>query len=158
MYLIRFLANFAVFRMFLWIPRDFTGLPEFSGSVNTLIWESLILWAASFTLYKLATKNLHLATIFLGNLRIFFILSPSNYDEDRNFYNAGLRSCSLETRMPFCAKTDMLGIYMLVGFHKFRDFGSLQFFVEHNLATSLQINFDIYSYSNTLHIKLLYFT
>ena len=158
MYLIRFLANFAVFRMFLWIPRDFTGLPEFSGSVNTLIWESLILWAVSFTLYKLATKNLHLATIFLGNLRIFFILSPSNYDEDRNFYNAGLRSCSLETRMPFCAKTDMLGIYMLVGFHKFRDFGSLQFFVEHNLATSLQINFDIYSYSNTLHIKLLYFT
>ena len=52
MYLIRFLLNFAVFRVFLWILRlRFCSMP----------W----LWAASFTFYKLATKTLRLATIFL---------------------------------------------------------------------------------------------
>jgi len=35
MYLIRFLPNFAVFFMFLWILRDFTDLPEFHGSMTT---------------------------------------------------------------------------------------------------------------------------
>ena len=35
--------------------------------------DGTILWAASFTLYKLVTKNLHLGTKFLqkGDLRIF---------------------------------------------------------------------------------------
>ena len=40
-----------------------------------------ILWAASFTLYNLAAKNLHVVTTFLqlvakGDLRIFLILNP----------------------------------------------------------------------------------
>ena len=45
--------------------------------VNLAAWNWL--WAASFTLYKLATKNLHLATIFLQlvHLRIFLISSPN---------------------------------------------------------------------------------
>ena len=51
MYLIRFLPNFAVFCVFLWISRLCDG--------------AKYQWAASFTLYKLVTKNLHLATIFL---------------------------------------------------------------------------------------------
>ena len=34
MYLIRFLPNFAVFCMFLWISRDFADLPEFRGSAT----------------------------------------------------------------------------------------------------------------------------
>ena len=55
MYLIRFLPNFAVFCVFLWISR------LCDGAKCQKPW----LWAASFTLYKLATKNLHLATIFL---------------------------------------------------------------------------------------------
>ena len=55
MYLIRFLLNFAVFCMVLWISRlcDHTK------------YQKPWLWVASFTWYKLATKNLHLVTIFL---------------------------------------------------------------------------------------------
>ena len=34
MYLIRFLPNFVVFFVFLWISRDFVDLPEFHGSVT----------------------------------------------------------------------------------------------------------------------------
>ena len=34
MYLIRFLPNFAVFCVFLWISRDFVDLPEFRGSAT----------------------------------------------------------------------------------------------------------------------------
>ena len=34
MYLIRFLPNFAVFYVFLWISRDFADLPEFRGSAT----------------------------------------------------------------------------------------------------------------------------
>ena len=34
MYLIRFLPNFAVFFVFLWISRDFADLPEFRGSAT----------------------------------------------------------------------------------------------------------------------------
>ena len=34
MYLIRFLPNFAVFFVFLWITRDFADLPEFHGSAT----------------------------------------------------------------------------------------------------------------------------
>ena len=55
MYLIRFLPNFTVFCVFLWISRLCYGAK----------YHKPLLWAASFTLYKLATKNLHLATIFL---------------------------------------------------------------------------------------------
>ena len=55
MYLIRFLPNFAVFCVFLWISRLH----------DCAKYHKPWLWAASFTLYKLATKNLHLATIFL---------------------------------------------------------------------------------------------
>ena len=36
MYLIRFLANFVVFYVFLWILRDFADLPEFCGSASLL--------------------------------------------------------------------------------------------------------------------------
>ena len=55
MYLIRFLPNFAVFCVFLWISQLCDGAK----------YQKPWLQAASFTLYKLATKNLHLATIFL---------------------------------------------------------------------------------------------
>ena len=55
MYLIRFLPNFAVFCVFLWISRLCDGAK----------YQKPWLRAASFTLYELATKNLHLATIFL---------------------------------------------------------------------------------------------
>ena len=73
MYLIRFLPNFAVFCVFLWISRLCDGAK----------YQKPWLWAASFTLYKLATKNLHLATIFSswspkGDQRIFLISSPVN--------------------------------------------------------------------------------
>ena len=54
MYLIIFLPNFAVFCMFLWISRLCDGAK----------YQKPWLWVASFTLYKLATKNFHLATIF----------------------------------------------------------------------------------------------
>ena len=46
--------------------------------------DSAILWAASFTLYKLVSKNLHLATMIIfssclpkGNMGIFSILTPA---------------------------------------------------------------------------------
>ena len=46
--------------------------------------DSAILWAASFTLYKLVSKNLHLATMIIfssclpkGNMRIFSISTPA---------------------------------------------------------------------------------
>ena len=55
MYLIRFLPNFAVFCVFLWISRLCDGAK----------YQKPWLRAASFTLHELATKNLHLATIFL---------------------------------------------------------------------------------------------
>ena len=55
MYLIRFLPNFTVFCMFLWISQLCDGVKYQKP------WQ----WAASFTLYKMATKKLHLATIFL---------------------------------------------------------------------------------------------
>ena len=55
MYLIRFLPNFAVFCVFLWISR------LCDGAKCQKPW----LWAAPFTLYRLVTKSLHLATIFL---------------------------------------------------------------------------------------------
>ena len=65
MYLIRFLANFGVFCTFLWISRDLAGLPEFRGSTTVPnIRSPDILWADSFTLYKLVTKTLYLGTIF----------------------------------------------------------------------------------------------
>ena len=56
MYLIRLVLNFTVFRVFLWI---------FAAPLLLEVSEALYLWAASFTCYKLATTNLHLATIFL---------------------------------------------------------------------------------------------
>ena len=73
MLLTRFLLNFTVFCMFLRI------LQLCDSAKYQKPWR----WAASFTLYKLATKNLNLATIFLqlvakGNLRIFLILSPAH--------------------------------------------------------------------------------
>ena len=55
MYLIRFVPNFGVFCVFLWISRLCYGAK----------YQKPWLWAASFTLYKLATKNLQLANIFL---------------------------------------------------------------------------------------------
>ena len=55
MYLIRFLLNFAVFCVVLWISR----------LCDRAKYQKPWLWAASFTWYKLATKNLHLVTIFL---------------------------------------------------------------------------------------------
>ena len=55
MYLIRFLPNFAVFCVFLWI----------SQLCNHAKYQEPWLGPASFTFYKLATKNLHLATIVL---------------------------------------------------------------------------------------------
>ena len=57
MYLIRFPLNFAVFRVFLWISR----LRSCSKYQKPCTYEL----SASFTFYKLATKNLRLATIFL---------------------------------------------------------------------------------------------
>ena len=56
MYLIRLVLNFTVFRVFLWI---------FAAPLLLEVSEALYLWAVSFTCYKLATTNLHLATIFL---------------------------------------------------------------------------------------------
>ena len=55
MYLTRFLPNFMVFCVFWW----------FSWHFDSAKYQQPWLWAASFTFYKLATKNLHLATIFL---------------------------------------------------------------------------------------------
>ena len=55
MYVIRFLPNFTVFCMFLWISRLCDGAK----------YQKPWLRAASFTLHELATKNLHLVTIFL---------------------------------------------------------------------------------------------
>ena len=51
------------------ISTEFRGISRvfvnFAALLLLEISEALYLWAASFTLYKLATKNLHLATIFL---------------------------------------------------------------------------------------------
>ena len=71
MYLIRFLANFAVFRMFLWILRVYLN---FAAPWPCWISEALILWAASFTLYKLATIFLQLVT--KGQPEDFFNFEP----------------------------------------------------------------------------------
>ena len=57
MYLIRFLPNFAVFWVFLWISR----LCDHAKYQKPRLTMSCII-------YKLATKNLHLATIFLQAL------------------------------------------------------------------------------------------
>ena len=71
MYLIWFLANFAVFRMFLWILRVYLN---FAAPWPRWISEALILWAASFTLYKLATIFLQLVT--KGQPGDFFNFEP----------------------------------------------------------------------------------
>ena len=55
MYLIRFLPNFVVLCVFLWISRLCDGAK----------YQKPLLRAALFTLYELATKILRLATIFL---------------------------------------------------------------------------------------------
>ena len=51
------------------ISTEFRGISRvfvnFAALLLLEISEALYLWAASFTFYKLATKNLHLATIFL---------------------------------------------------------------------------------------------
>ena len=70
MYSIWFLANFAVFRMFLWILRVYLN---FAAPWPRWISEALILWAASFTLYKLATIFLQLVT--KGQPEDFLILA-----------------------------------------------------------------------------------
>ena len=72
MYLIRFLPNFAVFCVFLWISRLCDG--------------AKYQWAASFTLYKLATKNLHLATIFL---QLVAKRRPENFSNFEPWFQAG---------------------------------------------------------------------
>ena len=71
MYLIRFLANFAVFCMFLWILWVYLN---FAAPWPRWISEALILWAASFTLYKLATIFLQLVT--KGQPQDFFNFEP----------------------------------------------------------------------------------
>lgn len=63
-----------------------------------------------------------------------------NYDEDRNVYIEGLCSCSLVTHTPFGDKemSVMAQNWNAGHVHRLRDFGSLQFFIEHKLATSFQ--------------------
>ena len=71
MYLMTFLANFAVFLMFLRILRVYLN---FAAWWPRWISEALILWAASFTLYKLATIFLQLVT--KGQPEEFFNFKP----------------------------------------------------------------------------------
>ena len=60
MYVIRFLLNFTVLCLLLWLSRIY--LSSTASRPREMYHKP---WAASFTLYKPATKNLHLATIFL---------------------------------------------------------------------------------------------
>ena len=54
------------------LPPNLYWLLSTIFSKQSILMGCAILWAASFTLYKLATKNLYVATIFLQlNLRIF---------------------------------------------------------------------------------------
>ena len=60
MYLIRFLPNFAVFFVFLWISRDFMDLPEFRGSATAWNIRSPGMWRYS----NQNTGSGHLKTIY----------------------------------------------------------------------------------------------
>ena len=81
-YLIRFLANFAVFRTLLWISRDFAGLPEIRGSATALnirYWycELLHLHYTNWRL-KTCTWWLHFSSLSpKDDLKIFLISSPA---------------------------------------------------------------------------------
>ena len=77
------------------ISTEFHGisriLVNFAALLLLKISEALYLWAASFTFYKVVTKNLHLATIFLRLVATrrpedFFNFEPWNISINREIY------------------------------------------------------------------------
>ena len=81
MYLIRFLGNFAVFCVFLWISQDFADLPEFHGSATVwnirspdLLWLStqILRWPHAWVSLTFGVHFMGLPGLGVRTLKLFF--------------------------------------------------------------------------------------
>ena len=105
MYLIRFLPNFVVFCVFLWLSRDFTDLPEFHGSA--------------------AVQNIR--SPVCNKTKCFLYLRRLQ----RSLFRQNQSNISLEVEcnhyFPFFSVRFSLGVISLFAFSKFRSSISLTF-------------------------------